>query len=257
MTAIETRTTTKPCHGCMDPTPYEEFIVAGSDLMSLCRHLCDKCQADEEERQEEAARKERLEQRRRIWEEVVPIKYRETDTARDDFNKPLWHCVRRLPVDKSMALIGPAGRCKTRVFALMAARAVNLELTIGWCPANSFQWAAQRQFDDAEGRDAREWLRRWKSAAVLFLDDLGKHRWSDAVESEFFGLIEHRISKNLPTHWSMNPDPSDPVTEETLANDAAGILSRALDPTGAAGKRARFAPIVSRLLDNTTLIAVP
>jgi hypothetical protein len=247
----------KPCDDCRAPAEYVPFIVNGNDLMGTVPHLCDKCAQERQERDEEEARQSRLFERRRIWEKIVPEKYRETDTSSPEFNKPLWHYVRSQHVEKSMALIGPAGRCKTRVFALLAARAINLELSVGWCPANAFQWASQTKFDDEEGRDARAWLKKWRRCDVLFIDDLGKQKWTESVESEFFYLLEERSSENRPTHWSMNPDPSDIITDQSLAADPVGILARALDPSGAASKRARFAPIVSRLLDNTTLIAVP
>lgn len=255
-----TETTTidmRACDDCRQPTPYEPLQCLGRDLYRNLPHLCDDCAQARREAEDRIALERHKARRRAIWEETVPIKYRETDINHEDFNRPLLKLCRRLPIDKSMGLIGPAGRCKTRVFALLAAHAVNLEHSIGWCPANSFQWAAQAKFDEQDGKSARQWLKTWKRAGILFVDDLGKHKWSETVETEFFDLIETRISHNLPTHWSMNPDPSDRITEAALQEDPTGIMARALDPTGAASKRARFAPILSRLLDNTTLIAVP
>ena len=232
-------------------------MVNAIDLRAGMTFLCPDCAAAAEVVEHEAARQRARLRREAVWEKTVPERYRETTPTHPEFNTPLWAMVRDNSIQKSMALIGPSGRCKTRVFALLAKRAIAQDLTVGWCPANSFQWAAQREFSDTDGFKAREWMKSWLTAQILFLDDLGKHRWTDAVESAFFNLVETRLSKNLPTHWSMNPDPSDIITQATLATDAQGILSRGLDPTGAAGLRARFAPILSRLLDATTLIPVP
>lgn len=257
-TEEETETNqTKACTTCGQLTAYEPIMVHHIDIRAKMAFLCQAC-VDEVDRQEAAHARYKIKAKREAtWEKTVPARYRETTTNHESFNAPLWAMVRDADIMKSLALIGPSGRCKTRVFALLAKRAIARDVTVGWCPANSFQWAAQREFSEADGASAREWMRTWLSAQVLFLDDLGKHRWTDTVESAFFNLVETRLAQNLPTHWSMNPDPSDIITQATLASDAHGILSRALDPSGAASARARFAPILSRLLDATTLIPVP
>ena len=252
-----TEETTKACTTCGQVTKYDPIWVDTIDIRAGMVFLCQGC-GDEVERKEKEAARYRLRCRRDAnWETTVPARYRETVTGHKGFNLPLWRMVKDQPLLESVALIGPSGRSKTRVFALMARRAISQDLTVGWCPANSFQWAAQREFSDVEGAKAREWMRSWLTCQVLFLDDLGKHKWTDTVESAFFNLVETRLAQNLPTHWSMNPDPSDVITQATLATNAHGILSLALDPTGAASQRARFAPILSRLLDATRLIPVP
>jgi hypothetical protein len=245
------------CDTCSALASYEPIIVFGRDLCEGMPFLCPTCEASLEQREIEAARLRIRERRQEIWTETVPARYRETDPAFPGFNQALWEMVRHMSFHKSVALIGPSGRSKTRVFALLAKRAISQDYGVGWCPANRFQWAAQREFHDVDGPNAQQWMRKWLTVPVLFLDDLGKHKWTDTVESAFFNLLETRSGNNLPTHWSMNPDPADVVTQETLSSDAPSILARALDPTGAASARARFAPILSRLLDGTTLIPVP
>jgi hypothetical protein len=247
----------KPCASCGQPADYMPIIVFGMDLRSNLKFICEPCGVAAEHEDREKARERIRARRTAVWEEVIPVRYRETDPRYAGFNAGLWEMVRNLSLLESLALIGPSGRSKTRVFALLAKRAIAQDYSVGWCPANSFQWAAQREFDKVDGEAARNWIRRWTTCQVLFLDDLGKHKWTDTVESAFFNLIETRLANNLPSHWSMNPDPLEVVNQATLANDAAGILARALDPFNAASARARFAPILSRLLDGTTLIPVP
>ncbi len=249
--------TTRACTTCGQVTEYEPIMVNAVDLRATMKFLCQTCHAAETDKEEAAAREAIRIRREAIWQRTVPERYRETDFRHEGFNGRLWAMVRDNSLFDSIGLIGPSGRCKTRVFALLAKRAISQDFTVGWCPANSFQWAAQREFSDTDGIKAREWMQVWLKAQVLFLDDLGKHKWTDTVESAFFNLVETRLAQKLPTHWSMNPDPSEVVTQATLADDAHGILSRALDPSGAASARARFAPILSRLLDATTLIPVP
>ena len=252
-----TDTHTRACTTCGQFAAYEPIAVFGNDLRASLPFYCPACVVAMEEAEKEQARQRIRERRQRNWETTIPAKYRETDTAHAGFNRVLWEAVAHWPLEKSLALIGPSGRCKTRVFALLARRAIAADWFVGWCPANAFQWAAQREFDKDDGPDARKWMSKWQTAKVLFLDDLGKHKWTDTVESAFFNLLEYRLSNKLPTHWSLNPDPADIVTSQGLVLDTPGILKRALDPTGAASARARFAPIVSRLTDETEIIAVP
>lgn len=253
----DTLPTTRACDTCGQIEAYEPIDLLGRDLRSCIPFLCHAC-GEELERKEQDEARERIRLRRiSTWETVIPAKYRETDIAHSGFNARLWDMVKHLPLLQSLALIGPSGRCKTRVFALLARRAIAQDYVVGWCPANSFQWAAQREFDKEDGPEAKKWMKRWNTCQVLFLDDLGKHKWTDTVESAFFNLLETRLSQKLSTHWSMNPDPADIVTRQSLILDTPGILQRALDPLGQASARARFAPIVSRLTDETTLIPVP
>ena len=250
-------TTNRACTTCGQFATYSPILFAGCDLAESLPFYCQDCAAEIDQREQEAARARIKARRTDVWVKTIPAKYRETDTAHPGFNRRLWESVNHMDLHQSIALIGPSGRCKTRVFALLARRAIAQDYFVGWCPANSFQWAAQREFDKDDGPDARRWMKRWNTAPVLFLDDLGKHKWTDTVESAFFNLLETRLSNKLPTHWSMNPDPADIVSNATLTIDTAGILQRALDPSGMASMRARFAPIVSRLTDETTLIPVP
>lgn len=249
--------TTRACDTCGQVTDYEPVLVGAQDLRSGLPHFCQACATALEREEAERVAARIREKREAAWLSTVPKKYQDTRLAHPHFPRKLWEGLANWPLERSVGLIGPSGRCKTRVLALLARRAIASDQFVGWCPATSFQWAAQNQWDDGQGGDAKKWLRRWQDCAVLFLDDLGKHRWTEAVESEFFALIDLRSSRGLPMHWSMNPLPEDEEDLVALMKDKpAAVLGRALDPTGAASKRPRFAPIVSRLLDGTELIPV-
>lgn len=252
-----THPTSRACDDCGQITNYEPLDACGYDLLSSLPHFCQTCQERHARAEQDAAEKRLREKREAAWIATVPKKYRETDTQHPRFPSAIWKTLRAVDMSRSIGLIGPSGRGKTRLLALMARRAIAADLFAGWCPATSFQWAAQNQWDDEHGADAKKWLRRWQDCHVLFLDDLGKHRWTEAVESEFFALIDLRTSRGLPIHWTMNPLPEDePALAERLKLDAGNVIGRALDPTGSASARPRFAPIVSRLLDETEPIPV-
>lgn len=255
MTLTETRT--RACDECGQVTDYEPMICGSFDLTAKLPHFCQACQDAHKAADDAAAIERQREKREAAWMATVPKKYRETNTAHPDFPRKMWDKLKECDLNRNIGLIGRSGRGKTRLLAMMAKRAIAKDMFVGWCPATSFQWAAQNQWDDHQGGDAKKWLRRWQECAVLFLDDLGKHRWTEAVESEFFALIDLRNSRGMPIHWTMNPLPDDePALVERLQLDLPGVIARALDPTGAASARPRFAPIVSRLIDETETVPV-
>lgn len=248
---------TRACDECGKLQPYEPVIMAGRDMFAGFPFTCEPCDAAQAREEARKKEKQKHEARRQLWLETIPERYRETDIEHPEFNKRLWHLVEKIPIGQKLVLIGPAGRCKTRIMALKAKQAILAGHRVAWCNANEFQDAAQTKFDKRDGAQARENLREWKRAGVLFIDDLGKHNWTETVEAAFYDLLEAREAHNRPTHWSLNPHPADIISRETLEADAAGILQRGLDPSGNASARARFAPILSRLQDGVTLIPFP
>jgi DNA replication protein DnaC len=121
------------------------------------------------------------------------------------------------------------------VLALLAHQHIFQGHAMEWTTANRFQWAAQREFDQEEGADARRWLRKWKATPLLVFDDLGKQRWTDTVEAHFFDLIDTRLAHHRPIWWTGNTHPSNMVAARQLSKD-------------------RGAPVVSRLIEASTMI---
>lgn len=197
--------------------------------------MCDECI---EGREAKFAKDRRDEAAKREYERVVPLSYRKTDTAHPNFNTPLWQQLCKWKPEQGwIGLVGETGRSKTRCLALLAKRLAWKGYKLEWCIATRFQWAAQRQWTDDEGSKAREWLRKWKHAEVLILDGLGKQKWTDSVEAEFFDMLEHRTSCELLTLWSANTHPEQMIKAKQLTKD-------------------RGAPIVGRLLDFSEIVLV-
>lgn len=225
---------TKICSVCGESFEEEVLSIGGRKIFDF-DPICDACaekqaEAEEKARREAAARAE--------WERVVPPGYRKTDPQHPEFNRVLWeHLSKWKPEHGGVGLVGETGRCKTRCLSLIAKRLAWRGYRLEWCIATRFQWAAQRQWDDCEGKKAMEWLKRWKFAEVLILDDLGKQRWTDSVEQEFYDLLEYRYSNELLTLWSANTHPEEMIAAKQLTKD-------------------RGAPIVGRLLDSTEVITV-
>lgn len=250
--------TTKPCDDCGHPAPYHAITVPGKDggtidLLDGMPHRCDECAA---KRRDQVATDERAAEAARMrdrWESTIPEEYRATDIDHEEFNRRVWLALRSHPFEtEPLGLVGPPGRCKTRILALFARKAIAANLSIGWL--NTFELVENL---DARGyhkerAEAFKAFREWKRCRVLFLDDLGKTPWSARLESALFDLLEYRHGRGLVTHWSLNPQPED-VDQDP--GDAA-VLTAALDSEGIASKRNRFAPILSRLCNRTTIVPV-
>ena len=56
--------------------------------------------------------------------------------------------------------------------------------------------------------DARDRISAAKRTEILFLDDIGKEKYTERVESEFYDLIETRTSNLRPTLWTTNASAS-------------------------------------------------
>lgn len=241
------------CDECPTIAPYHPLTCLGIDLTEKLPFLCPDCQAAADARETEEARLRLRRQIEQTWESTIDPEYRATDLQDPRFNSAAWARVRNLSFqNRGIGLVGPPARCKTRFLALFARKAIELGITVAW--TNTFriaEAAEQRTSYKSSGDEARASLRGWKSARLLFLDDLGKSRWTPLLEAALFDLLEARHAASKITHWSLNPQPEDagqPITTE--------LLTRALDPDGIAARRATFAPILSRLMNDTLILPI-
>lgn len=236
----EPETATLPCKGCGTPITYECIWVAGHDLGKALHLNCDDCQDRLDAEQAERDRQRRLAERVARVQAMLPPDLLETDEHHPDFNRALWRAVsawRPSPEAFWLGLIGPAGRCKTRCLALAAQASILRGNRVVWTTANRLLEAAH----DRSNRDrqlstlAREHLAECLHAGVLVLDDLGKNEWTNAFESQFFQILDHRKNHRLPLLFSSNAHP-----------DQFAIVLSDLNRE----------PIIGRLQDRTTLFQI-
>ena len=66
--------------------------------------------------------------------------------------------------------------------------------------------ASSQEFDDDPRRraEARILLRNAAGVEVLFIDDIGKERLTEAAELKLYWLIEHRTANARPILWTSN-----------------------------------------------------
>lgn len=224
------------CLRCGQPYPYTPILVGGRDLaLSVERH-CPNCAAELEHEADEHARVRVLNERAEIFKRTVPpalwpkpLDSDGTDIKSPEFNQPLWEAVSRWRQGKKgdrIALIGPAGQCKTRCLALLAENLI--------MRGNRLMWtSAMRMHDEAtyhlRSRDreiqakALAYLNDCRTVPWLVLDDVGNNEWSPAFESQLFTILDFRMTNFLPMAFSSNKHPAELQKLITKVDPAAFI----------------------------------
>jgi DNA replication protein DnaC len=82
------------------------------------------------------------------------------------------------------------------------------------------------QFKD--GHDGKK-LKSWRTCAVLFIDDLGKCRITERVQTELFDLVDSRTSNGLPILFTSNFDRTGFIKRFASPDDAAPIVRRLVE----------------------------
>jgi len=72
-------------------------------------------------------------------------------------------------------------------------------------------------------------LKRWRTCDVLFIDDLGKCRITERVQTELFNLVDSRTSNGLPILWTSNFDSKGLIRRFASPDDAAPIVRRLVE----------------------------
>jgi DNA replication protein DnaC len=172
--------------------------------------MCAKCYESEKARRLAIQNLERKAELDRQWERMCPPLYRLTDPNHPAIDQDLLAKV--LGWDpaaaggKGILLHGPTGTCKTRMMFLLVHNLHYQDVKILWTSAIKLSSASAEKFDDDEKvrNKARKLLKNALRAEVLFIDDLGKERFTDTTERDLFQLIETRTSQLRPTLWTSN-----------------------------------------------------
>jgi DNA replication protein DnaC len=137
----------------------------------------------------------RLHELREQWKGICPPLYRDTDPMRLP-EVPLQTVLAWRYGSQGLLVHGDTGRGKTRaVFQLLRRLHFDEGRKIIRFGANDFGAECSKRFFDGDGS---AWIAGLVKADVLFLDDLGKDRFTDRVESALFGLVEGRMSNLRP-----------------------------------------------------------
>lgn len=237
-TSIEAlETAFAPCKTCGREFEFESLWIGRIDFGRTMRPDCPACQERKTREDAERDRRAMMERREETIRGQIPPDLLATDPDHESFNYGLWSVTRqwRPYGDFWLGLVGPAGTCKTRCMALLAADLIRDGVRVCWTTANRLKDASddRKSLDGSARTLAREHLAECRAAGWLFLDDLGKNEWTQAFESQFFQLLDHRKNHRLPVVYSSNARPEE--------------FSQVISKLNAW-------PIIGRLKDRTTLI---
>lgn len=205
----------------------------------LARQLhCDPCVTAEQERIATTAAAARAEAAERdlqaAWERVCPMEYRNrmeggpTDVERLKRELPQFEEILAHPLGpQGLILRGKTGAGKTRaMFRLLRSYFVRTPRPrIVALTAGEFD----RQARDAAGNfTLSAWFKRLVEADALFVDDVGKGKWSPATSAQFWELIDDRTKNGRPIYITTNFSGGRLVQVLGLDGDTAEPLLRRL-----------------------------
>lgn len=221
------------CQSCQAAFAYEPIFCFDRDLAAHLKKECPRCLEKAERKRRNEMEEDRMQQMYQMLRTTLPPDLRETDEGHPLFNRPLWAAVGRWHPSaehRTLGMVGPAARGKTRVLALLARREISQGRRVVWTTAIRLKDAAHDRIsrDREISAPARELLRDCMSAPWLFLDDLGKNEWTSTFESVLFQILDHRLNHHLPTAWTSNLRPEDLLEYISPANGSP-IIGRLLD----------------------------
>lgn len=139
------------------------------------------------------------------WARLCPLEFRlagvlegggQTELVKMTESSPGWQKILEWTFGRRGLLIrGQTGRCKTRATWRLLRRQFNERRSIIALTSAQFD----RQCRDAGGTfTLSEWFDRLAAVDVLFLDDLGKAKWTEGTEAQMFDLIDERTREGRP-----------------------------------------------------------
>ncbi len=234
---VTTETETKPkaytrCERCKAEFEYQPITVWNREYFKPknCADCSPVVMAEQviSESEKEAAQIES------DWMNLCPPLYRDSDAAKLPLAASIIPEVlawTRQP--QGIGLAGNSGAGKTRLMFMLLRKLHFSGVRCKAITAKRFEKWCHRMFDKDD--DARINIQAAHTIPVLFIDDIGKEKYTERVESEFYDLVEHRTSHLLPILWTAN------ATGEQLAQMMGND---------------RGVPIVRRLREFSTVISV-
>ena len=216
---------TLTCSECSQEFHHEPVIFQSKEVFRPVH--CDPCNerivANRERLQADAEKREWMKR----FELMVPPAYLDTDPSK--LSAGLRQVISGYDGSgRGIGLVGPAGSGKTRAAVLMLRQCQEAGKNTFFLASTDFARMSSAQFADNPAlRDiAQSSIRLCKFAEVLLLDDVGKARFTDRVESDFYDLLEWRTSRKLPTLWTSNSDAAGLM--EMFSKDRAEAIVRRL-----------------------------
>ena len=191
---------TSPCKLCGRSFEWEELFYPTGKPFGIPVTVCDECgESSQRDPALEAA------ERRAAFRATLPKIFQDTDRARlpavlvQEIEDYRFGAI-------GLAFVGKSGAGKTRAMLQLLERLASSGKSVEWITSTDLAYLAGDQFsDDQQERHlAKDRLRRLRRAQVMFIDDIGKGKVTERVESELFDILDTRTREGLPTMWTSN-----------------------------------------------------
>lgn len=216
------------CQKCGTLREYEPLCIGGMERFKP--RLCAACFAIEQSELADAAKNEAAARRVAEWDRICPAAYRQTDPNFPLMNQTLLAGLMRYnPASgRGIGLYGETGLRKTRMLCLLLKKLHFAGHHVCYVSAKRLSGCYSIMFgkDEAAG-EARDLIKKTLRAGVLLLDDIGKERFTDRGQAEFYDLVESRTSRLKPILWTANA--SGDELAAMMSADRGGPIVRRLD----------------------------
>jgi hypothetical protein len=191
------------CEQCGHPFQAVPFVYGGR-ILAYPRY-CETCIVENERAKDREREHEEAQRLSLAWERICPPLYRDTDPSRLECSPSARETILSWQFGaKGLLVHGPARSGKTRLVYLLLSRLHHLERQkIIALTANAFSHRVSVLFGAGGGR-GEAFIDSLTEVPILFIDDIGKGRLTDRVESEFFHVIETRSAHLRPTILTTN-----------------------------------------------------
>ena len=135
------------------------------------------------------------------WKEVTPKNYQNTDPSALPDHKAFEAAITWEYGSNGLILVGPTGTGKSRTAYLLLQRLMLDGYDVMPFKPLEFGHECIKRFTSDTWV---HWIEYLYTVDVLFFDDFAKEPLTDRVESELFGVIEHRTANKLPIIATMN-----------------------------------------------------
>ena len=216
------------CQSCGQEFKYESVFAFGREFFK--RTTCDACLPKPERIRVETEEVSR----EREWFGICPPLYHDSDPKLLKIEPDVLRRVLEWQISpRGIGLSGVSGAGKTRAMFMLLRKFHFSGVRVRAFSAKKFERWCHNLFDKDD--DARIRVLEAHQAAIVFIDDIGKEKYTERVESEFYDLIEDRTAHLRPILWT--------------ANASGDQLKRMLGED-------RGAPIVRRLREFSEIISV-
>lgn len=203
--------------------PDARKLVSGLLARVACEGCTEIAGARKIEQTRTASQMERLSQ----WRQLCP----------DEFKKPIDFklCSKKLHAaimawefgTRGLIATGRTGRCKTRFMFKLCEREFYAGRSLAYVRHSDFREKVSRFAYEDAGKLYR-YLRPLREVDIVFFDDLGKGRFTDATEEAFESLLDFRTRGGKPILFTTN-DGSESLQARLSADRGEPIIRRIFD----------------------------